>query len=128
MAFIDHDTVVSGSCDQTVRIWSLSAKNCKFVCKGHTDWILDIKPYDAQFFYSASSDCTIRKWNIATGECKAVLEGHTGGIYAIHMFKEKVLTSGYDRSIRVWHEDALQQTLQAHAGIMYCLQVVQINL
>lgn len=119
---------MSGSCDQTLRIWSLSSKSCKFVCKGHTDWILDVKAFDNQFVYTASSDCTLRKWNIHTGECKAVLTGHTGGIYAIHTFKDKLLTSGYDRCIRVWADDTMQQTLQAHAGILYCLQVVQVNL
>jgi WD40 repeat protein len=32
--------VVSGSCDNTIRVWDVSTGECAGVMKGHTDWVV----------------------------------------------------------------------------------------
>lgn len=40
------DTLVSGSADFTVKVWSLSAGTCVNTFTGHTEWVTKVRLYD----------------------------------------------------------------------------------
>ena len=37
--FIKDNLIISGSYDNTIRIWDINTGNCLKVLEGHTDWI-----------------------------------------------------------------------------------------
>ena len=56
----DNKYIVSGSNDDTIRIWNLLKKSQKTVLKGHTGWVTS----DNKYIISGSKDNTIRIWNL----------------------------------------------------------------
>lgn len=63
-------------------------------------------------FLSASNDMTIRRWLI-TGECLDTIHGHTNFIYSIALLAdgEGFVSSGEDRTVRVWRGRECRQTI-----------------
>jgi protein transport protein SEC13 len=69
----EYPRLVTGSCDETIKIWTYNKINGQFdemhTLKGHTKWVRDVawcpalgNPYD--LIASASEDQTVRIWRI----------------------------------------------------------------
>jgi len=71
---VHGDTIVSGSYDNTVRIWNLNTGKEKHCLIGHTNRVYAIG-FDGNTISSGSMDNTIRLWCPRTGICKYKLEG-----------------------------------------------------
>jgi WD40 repeat protein/DNA-directed RNA polymerase specialized sigma24 family protein len=71
----DDGVAVSGSHDQTVRIWELETGKCLNILEGHTNIVnaVDISS-DGTEVISGSSDGTIRRWDITSGQCSLRLQ------------------------------------------------------
>ena len=70
--------LVSGSGDQTVKVWSIGSSGsfeCESTLTGHTDWVTQVEFIDADTVVSSSNDGTTRAWDVATGTQKAEFEG-----------------------------------------------------
>ncbi|EDV29775.1 uncharacterized protein TRIADDRAFT_52513 [Trichoplax adhaerens] len=111
----DGKWIVSGSEDNAARIWDLYTGACKHVLDNHTDSVrcLTLKNsvlvtgcFDGivRIFDANTGRClrTIRLWDFSTGRCLHVMRGHTDEIQAIEMYKEYVVTSAWDDTIRLW--------------------------
>lgn len=61
--------VVSGSADESIRLWDVSNQDCICTLKGHRKWIIcvDITP-DGQLAVSSDGD-TVKLWELTKGEC-----------------------------------------------------------
>ena len=68
----DGTRLVSGSWDETVRVWSLEDVGRSVVLNGHTDWVeaVVVSP-DCQHIISASQR-SVRTWNATTGDLESV--------------------------------------------------------
>jgi len=93
---LPNKILATGSCDNTVCLWSVvtGQKIAQFV--GHTDQIncIDYFP-DVQILASGSADKTVRLWNIVTGHEITRLERHNGGVFTIACSPDgKTLASG----------------------------------
>ena len=67
----DGLTLLSGSDDQTIRIWDVSSGQLLRVLEGHSGWIFSATySPDGRHIASASSDETIRIWEAATGKLR----------------------------------------------------------
>ena len=64
----DGSHVVSGSGDNTVRIWNAATGESEAELKGHSSWVNSVvfSP-DGSRVVSGSDDNTVRIWNISTG-------------------------------------------------------------
>jgi WD40 repeat protein len=64
---------VSGSSDETLRVWDLASGQCTRTLKGHTGWVWAVAvavTADGRAV-SGSSDETLRVWDLASGRCLA---------------------------------------------------------
>ena len=60
--------IVSGSADETIRLWKLKNKKNLIIGK-HNDWVYSISiSYDNKLIASGSADKTVRCWTIKTNE------------------------------------------------------------
>jgi WD40 repeat protein len=67
--------VVSGSSDQTVRIWNVTTGEVEAELKGHTDSVGSVAfSQDGRQVISGSDDQSVRIWNVTTGEVVAELK------------------------------------------------------
>jgi WD40 repeat protein len=96
---------VSGSWDNTVRVWELFSGRCIGLLEGHTGGIVSIviSP-DGRFAMSASLDNTARIWCLETGQCVQILEGHTGRVesVAFNHSGHCAVSGSWDNTVRVW--------------------------
>lgn len=105
IAFIDNQTLVSGSADHTLKLWDVTTGDCLQTFQGHEDWIVSVA-FAPQHRLLASSgvDRTIKLWRINTGECLQTLREHTHWVCTIAFSpKGEWLVSGSDdHSLKLW--------------------------
>jgi WD40 repeat protein len=72
--------VVSGSSDQTLRVWDLKKALEVATLHGHASGVTTcaVTP-DEQHMISGSEDRTLKVWGLVTGREIATLLGHAGG-------------------------------------------------
>lgn len=80
----DGRLAVSGSDDQTARIWDAENGRQLLILVGHTKWVsaVAVTP-DGRQVITGSADATIRLWDIKSGHEMAVLRGHQGRVWAL---------------------------------------------
>jgi F-box and WD-40 domain protein 1/11 len=61
----DDEKIITGSRDQTIKIWDLNQYQCIHTLEGHQGSVLCLK-YDDQVIISGSSDHTIIVWDMKT--------------------------------------------------------------
>ena len=71
----DGDRLVSGSWDNTVKIWNASSGELQSTLTGHNAPVTQVEFIDADTVVSSSNDGTTRAWDVATGTQKAEFEG-----------------------------------------------------
>ena len=63
----DGKQVVSGSHDETVRLWDAATGAALQRLEGHTNWVSSVAfSPDGKQVVSGSDDCTVRLWDAAT--------------------------------------------------------------
>lgn len=83
----DGQILVSGSFDQTIKVWNLNTRKLLTTLDGHVDGVnaVVVSP-DGQIFVSAggtaqaNTDKTIKIWNLKTRRLITTLTGHSQGI------------------------------------------------
>ena len=92
----DGKTAVSGSEDNTLRVWDIESGQCLRALQGHTDggFSVSITP-DGKTAVSGSEDNTLGVWDIESGECLRALGGHTDGGFSVSITPDgKTAVSG----------------------------------
>ena len=90
----DGRIVVSGSADNTIRLWDTATGKERQKLEGHDDGISSVAfSSDGSSIASGSRDKTIRLWDAATGEARKVLTGHTSWKIATGRETHKLLES-----------------------------------
>ena len=97
--------LISGSNDQTARIWNVGTGKTEQVLKGHTNDISGVTfSPDGRRCATASYDKTAAVWNVATGERLATLSGHAAEVYCVAWNRDgqTLATGSRDHTIRLW--------------------------
>ena len=101
----DGSRLISGSRDQTIRVWDVAGNQPCRILHGHEEGIaaLAIEPISG-YLFSGSWDKTIKAWDLETGEVVHTLTGHEGPVLALGIIRStgQVVSSGPDGSIRIW--------------------------
>eukprot|EP01012_Entosiphon_sulcatum_P002952 TRINITY_DN10776_c0_g1_i1.p1 TRINITY_DN10776_c0_g1~~TRINITY_DN10776_c0_g1_i1.p1 ORF type:complete len:127 (-),score=4.78 TRINITY_DN10776_c0_g1_i1:234-614(-) len=76
----DPDEILTGSRDETVRLWRKSDGALIRVFVGHTKGVQSVQfsPHDPDEILTGSYDSTVRLWRKSDGALIRVFEGHTG--------------------------------------------------
>ena len=71
----DGMSLVSGSADETIKLWDMQTGGVVKTFQGHTSQVHSVSiSTDCTTIASVSHDKTIRLWNIQTGECHQVIK------------------------------------------------------
>ncbi|WVQ95644.1 hypothetical protein IAU59_002742 [Kwoniella sp. CBS 9459] len=116
---------VSGSYDQTVRVWDIVKGTCLHVLTGHEAKVYSIV-YDRyrNRCASGSMDNTVKVWDVGTGACLHTLTGHTSLVGLLGISPNHLVSAAADSSLRLWDPETLQLrgTLTSHTGAITCFQ------
>ncbi|KAG8731911.1 hypothetical protein FRC10_001363 [Ceratobasidium sp. 414] len=116
------DTIVTGSRDRTIKVWSVRTGELRETLVAHEGSVLCLKVElgGGGFMCSGSSDRTVRVWERVCGgwEVKAVLSGHAGGVLDLRMDERWIVSCSKDTLIRVWDRQTLEMhcVLNGHDG------------
>ena len=124
----DGTRVVSGSDDNTVRVWDLATGRQATTLTGHTDWVrATAVSRDGTRVVSGSDDNTVRVWDLATGREEAVLTGHAGEVFSVAITPDGALAASGsgDGTVRVWDlaTGAERAVLAGHAGPVWSVAI-----
>jgi DNA-binding beta-propeller fold protein YncE len=101
----DGKYIVSGSWDNTVRVWELATGKEVRRFTGHESsvWSVAVTP-DGKYVVSGSRDKTVRLWDLATGKEVRRLTGHDHVVWSVAVTPDgKYAVSGSrDKTVRLW--------------------------
>jgi len=101
----DAKLLISGSWDQTIKIWHLETGELLNTLKGHRDrvYAIALSP-NGQIIASGSADQTIKLWHLQTGELLGTFSGHTNIVTALAFTAsgEMLVSGSLDKTIKIW--------------------------
>lgn len=80
--------IVSGSDDNTLKVWSAVSGKCLRTLIGHTGGVWSSQ-MSGHSIISGSTDRTLKVWNAETGQCIHTLYGHTSTVRCMHLHGNK---------------------------------------
>lgn len=115
--------IVSGSDDNTLKVWSAITGKCLRTLVGHTGGVWSSQMH-ANTIISGSTDRTLKVWNADSGQCMHTLYGHTSTVRCMHLYGSKVVSGSRDATLRVWNVDTGQclHVLMGHVAAVRCVQ------
>jgi len=124
----DGKHAISGSWDNTLRVWDIESGEEMQTLEGHTSsvYAIAVTP-DGKHAISGSSDTILRVWDIEKGEEMQTLEGHTDSVRAVAVTQDgkHVVSGSWDNTLRVWdiEKGEEMQTLEGHTNSVNAVAV-----
>ncbi|KAF7972326.1 hypothetical protein HWV62_18430 [Athelia sp. TMB] len=117
----DGSRIVSGSTDQTVRVWdAVTGRAALPPLEGHTGAVCSVAfSADGSRIVSGSADKTIRVWDALTGRALLPpLEGHEGTVWSVSFSPDgrRIVSGSQDSTVRVWDAATGQPALPPLEG------------
>lgn len=115
--------IVSGSDDNTLKVWSATTGKCLRTLVGHTGGVWSSQ-MAGSVIISGSTDRTLKVWNAESGQCLHTLYGHTSTVRCMHLHGKKVVSGSRDATLRVWHIESGEclHVLVGHLAAVRCVQ------
>ncbi|SGY94154.1 BQ5605_C037g11633 [Microbotryum silenes-dioicae] len=116
--------LVSGSSDNSVRVWETRSARCLAVYTGHRSRVWDVDAtQDGERLLSASGDKTVKVWDwrneVEAERCVTTLEGNHGDVYSArwHPSGQHLVTGGYDKIVRLFDVESgtILKTFTGHS-------------
>lgn len=97
--------LVSGSQDQTIRVWNLVTGELIHTLKSHRNGVyaIALSPNE-EIIASGSADKTIKLWHLQTGELLATFSGHANTVTSLVFTAsgEMLVSGSLDKTIKIW--------------------------
>lgn len=114
--------ILTGGADRTIRLWKDGVQIKNFEAGKDCVRALSLHPLG---FASAGNDAVIRIHTFE-GDVVHQLEGHESFIYALAVAPdERIFSTGEDRTLRVWQNGSLAQTIVHPAVSVWCLAIME---
>ncbi len=126
----NDEQLLSGSWDNTARLWDLSSGKTLQVFEGHAKSVFDaIFSPDQKKVLTAASDNSIRIWDILTGNCVQTLTGHRDWVTKLRFSPDgkKLISISFDNTARAWSYPGgqLLYELKGHKDDLYYISVLK---
>ena len=123
----DGQYIVSGSYDNTIKIWNSKTGAFLYTLKGHNSTVESVcySP-DGQYIVSGSRDNMIKVWNSKTGALLHTLQGHSENVFSVCYSPDGnyIASASLDTTLKIWESSTgrLIRTLtgNSYSGI-YCI-------
>lgn len=122
----DGSTIVSGSADQTVRLWDMATGQQRAQLTGHQGAVHAVAfTPDESMVVSAAADRTIRLWDVTGGRQLKQLANFEETIYtvAVHPNGQTVAAAGADRKVHLLNiaTGVTEKILEGHTDYVHSL-------
>jgi len=108
---VDGQRIVSGSADNTVKIWDVATGSCVTTLQGHSNPVTSVcLSVDGQRIVSGSYDKTVKIWDVATGSCVTTLQGHSKLVSSVCLSVDGQTVTSNDISGKSLHWDVSSGT------------------
>ena len=119
----DGKYVVSGSYDNTVRIWDVATGNATHTYVGHSNWINSVAfSPDGINVASGSNDNTARIWEVESNQEMHTLEEHIDAVESVAFSSPdgKYLVTGDRNTACIWDVDigTVEKKLEGHTDFI----------
>lgn len=116
--------IVSGSDDNTLKVWCSTTGRCLRTLNGHTGGVWSSQLSPENIVISGSTDRTLRVWNALDGCCLHVLYGHTSTVRCMALNGRYVVSGSRDATLRVWDIETgvCDHVLVGHLAAVRCVQ------
>jgi WD40 repeat protein/chitodextrinase len=120
----DGKMALSGSSDNTIKLWDVETQQEIRNFKGHNDKVYAVRFFtDGNTIVSGSGDKTVRLWNITTGEKMTIFRGHKSAVRTIALSPDEntIVSGSEDNTIKLWDISTEQEvmTFQGHTKPIY---------
>jgi WD40 repeat protein len=117
----DGKTVLSGSYDNTLKLWDTTSGKLLNTLRGHQDSVSAVAfSPDGKTVLSGSWDKTLKLWDTNSGKLLHTLSGHQGYVSAVAFSPDgkTVLSGSGDKMLKLWDTTSgkLLHTLSEHQG------------
>jgi WD40 repeat protein len=124
----DGKRAVTGSDDQTVRVWEVASGKEMLRLSGHTEEALAVAfAPDGSRIISGGRDRTLRLWDVATGKELRRFTGHTERITGVAFAPDgrRLLSASGDGTVRLWDAESGKELhrFTGHTGPVNCVAV-----
>ena len=112
---IAGDKIVTGSWDNTAKIWDINTGQLLHTLVGHNSRIR-LVVIAGDKVVTGSDDNTAKIWDIKTGKLPNTLVGHNSSVWSVAIAGDKVVTGSNDTTAKVWDikTGKLLHTLAGH--------------
>jgi WD40 repeat protein len=131
---IDNDTMVSGSLDNTTRIWRISTgETLNLINVNAAVYVVRVFSVELKQIVCGTSGASnnLQIYNYSTGDLIRTLNGHSSNVYSIEMLSEQSMASGgNDFVVIIWDLSAylIKYTLTGHNDWVTCVKRLSSNL
>ncbi|KAF5386735.1 hypothetical protein D9615_001786 [Tricholomella constricta] len=93
--------LISGSLDNTIRLWDIETGKCLRTFFGHIEGVWAVAS-DKLRLVSGSHDRTIKVWSRDEGKCTATLVGHQAAVSCLALGEDKIVSGSDDANVKIW--------------------------
>ncbi|MBD2438424.1 serine/threonine-protein kinase [Nostoc sp. FACHB-110] len=124
----DGQTLVSGSSDQTIKVWNLANGSLIGTLLSHSSGVISVAiSSDGQTLASSSNDQTIKIWNLKTRALIRTLRGHEGAVWSVAISPDgqTLVSASGDKTIKIWNlvTGNLIRTLTGHTTSVWAVAI-----
>ena len=101
----DGRFALSGSIDNTLKLWEVSSGREIRTFEGHTSQVNSVAfSADGRYALSGSSDNTLKLWELASRRLVRTFEGHSQAVYSVAFSPDGrlVLSGSLDHTLKLW--------------------------
>ena len=98
-----RDVLVTGSSDDTVRLWNPATGQVRHILSGHSEWAWPVVLGPEQdVVATGDAEGTVRLWDVATGALRHQMRAPGGFVFSIAFHAGLVAAAHRDGVVRLW--------------------------